>query len=305
MLGRAGWRQAASLRAWGVVSPAVLWVAAVPVASATPVTVRFQQNADCSAVVRWELLTARILSGRPGPNVWDATVAATIGKTAPMGNCGSPQTVTVEIGGPGGPTRFWLRTVATSGVSVSGSRDAELPRQPPGGPVPMNVAPGGGPRSGDCLSVFLAPVTHPARRSRLVRCTDGDPACDADGRTDGQCSVPVAVCVNSTAFTGECISPGVEAVDVRGADPTRRGFAPEYLELQTRIDDEIGPPVVEPDRCSGAVTLPLPLSRGPFGTACRPVRRKVKVATLGVAGVGPGRDRDKLVVLCLPSAAGC
>ena len=52
----------------------------------------------------------------------------------------------------------------------------------------------------DCLLEFRpsAPAAGKGRGRALVRCTDGDAACDRDGRAGGQCTVGVALYLAST-----------------------------------------------------------------------------------------------------------
>ena len=270
------------------------------------VVVRFSQSAEeCSAVVRWELLAARIDRYTPNPGFWDATLVATISRTDASGACGSAQSATVEVRGMGGPTRFWLRLVASSGVAVSGSMDAILPEDAP--TVELTTVGGGGNAASDCLLVLVAPVNHPATRPRMVRCTDGDPSCDADGTVNGECTVPVAACANSTFSPGRCISPGVESISLGGVAGDNRPYDPDAALLQAHIDAEIAPPSSRADACTRPVMVRVPLTWGGARAACRPSRKKqlmVVTLELGRPG-GMGRDLDRLAISCRPPAEGC
>ena len=63
------------------------------------------------------------------------------------------------------------------------------------------LVPGTGGRARSCAGEWLVEATSLARRPSGVprirqACRDGDPACDADGTVDGQCTVNVALCLN-------------------------------------------------------------------------------------------------------------
>ena len=57
---------------------------------------------------------------------------------------------------------------------------------------------GGGSSKYDCLLVLDTPVNNPVDNPKRIRCTDGDPACDADATVNGTCVFPSAVCANSS-----------------------------------------------------------------------------------------------------------
>jgi hypothetical protein len=142
-----------------------------------------------------------------------------------------------------------------------------------------DCVPGGGPATTDC---FVAWSGIPATS---VRCTDGDPSCDLDSKADGACTLALQGCIN-----------------VRGL----AGCSPTAL---------IAPPSVKPSKVPAARALAAAFEALDPGTSgCTPPGLTVPV-TLSLAGIGPGklrltvtasadgkRDRDKLVLTCLPGS---
>ena len=86
----------------------------------------------------------------------------------------------------------------------------------------------------------------------IVRCTDGDPACDMD-RVRGQCTFRVLVCIDNTdPRFPSCAAPETEAVQVvspgarRGTDrvsATNAAALSDALDLLTGVPDECTAPV--------------------------------------------------------------
>jgi hypothetical protein len=167
---------------------------------------------------------------------------------------------------------------------------------------------GGGRRAtSDCLAVFDAPpVNYPLLAPRHVLCTDGDPACDADGTVDGACAIEVSVCVNST-FSPACTLAGTQSVTVAHAlDNGDPDFDPDFQALQTRIDNQLALPTAAPDTCTTPTTVRVPF-KGPFpGGNCRRGRKQLKVTALSTI-IGGVRydDHSRLKLLCDPAPAGC
>lgn len=162
---------------------------------------------------------------------------------------------------------------------------------------------GGGSRLSDCLGVFDAPANAPATRPRNVLCVDGE-ACDEDGTVDGVCSISVAFCANSTQLP-PCNLQGVAEIVVDhanddGIDPE---FDPQLQALQARIDNVVNPPSTSADECSLSTTFRVPVN-GPMGTRnrCNKGRKEIVVTTSSTVIQGKFyRDRDKLMLTCLPS----
>jgi hypothetical protein len=170
------------------------------------------------------------------------------------------------------------------------------------------VVGGGGGATTDCLVVFDAAVNTPSKRPRHVRCTDGDPSCDADGVVDGVCSFAVKVCANSTFNDPKCTLAGVDEIDVRYAiDNGDPKFDPDFQALQQRIDNDIDPPTAAPNTCTGTVTLRIPID-GPYAAnKCRKRRKIIRIDALSTPQQGRfKKDRDKLKLTCDPAPpAGC
>jgi hypothetical protein len=79
----------------------------------------------------------------------------------------------------------------------------------------ITVGGGGAPRV-DCLAVFEVAANTPVARPKGIRCTDGDPTCDADGVVNGVCEFPIAVCANSD-FSPMCTLQGVQTITIAHA----------------------------------------------------------------------------------------
>jgi hypothetical protein len=168
--------------------------------------------------------------------------------------------------------------------------------------VPTEVGGGGG-KAIDCLATFVAEVTFPASNPRHVRCTDGDPACDADMEVNGVCTIPLVVCANST-FSANCSLSGVSDIQVEHAiDNGDPRFDPDFQALQARIDNDIQPPTVLADSCATASNIRVPI-KGPLGNnKCRRGKTKrVKLFTDSVPVNGKVfRDVDVIRLQCDPS----
>lgn len=124
-------------------------------------------------------------------------------------------------------------------------------------PAGARVA-GGGPAATDCYAEFDGPGIAATKGTR-VECTDGDPACDADGTCEGTCDFLVQVCAN------QCATPKtVERVEkVKGAT----------LALPSL-------PATEP-ACGGLVTV---TTRKPKGKKPKPGKAKVSLTAFAAGG---------------------
>jgi hypothetical protein len=174
-------------------------------------------------------------------------------------------------------------------------------------PLPALVIGGGGSPGSDCLAVFDVSVAASAFDGSKIVCTDADPLCDADASEgpNGICVIPVAVCVNNTADP-RCALNGVSAVIVEHAlDNGDPKFDPQLQALQTRIDNAIESPELDPDVCSVATNFNVPI-KGPVGNnRCTKDKKKIQLAAKSVLIDGVVySDRDKLKIVCLPAAAG-
>jgi len=166
------------------------------------------------------------------------------------------------------------------------------------------VVGGGGGRKQDCLVVLDAPVNDPPARPRHVRCTDGDPACDADGTVDGVCSVEVRVCIASS-FDPVCARSGVESILVdHSLDNGDPRFDPDFQAVAARIAADLSLPSAATDVCTGTVTLRIPI-RGPLPKdRCRRGKKLLRLTGIPTDAQAP-LDRDKLKLLCEPAADPC
>jgi hypothetical protein len=168
-------------------------------------------------------------------------------------------------------------------------------------PAAGTVVGGGGSSRTDCLVVLDAPVNVPARSPRHVRCTDGDPACDADGAVNGVCELRIAVCANSTYNAARCTPPGVRTIVVRHAeDNGDPKFDPDFQALQSRIESQIDPPSGDLDRCTTAAAIRVPIE-GPFAGKCGKGRKLLRIDSESVVVQGRFlKDRDAIRLTCDP-----
>ena len=144
-------------------------------------------------------------------------------------------------------------------------------------------------------------------------CIDGDPACDADGITDGGCNFRVSGCVGVVdSRLPSCISGAVSFVNVRRpnpqspVDPTDSANATKLVDalgllgLTVRAGGTIlhaGVPDAVHDHCSAEVSLRVPHDPGAIGT------RRLSATSGDVSG---RRIRGNEVDLqCRPNPAVC
>jgi len=136
---------------------------------------------------------------------------------------------------------------------------------------------GGGPAATDCFVAFTGIP------STTVSCIDGDPGCDTDRKIDGACTLGLEACVNVSGLPS--CTPGTLSA----------------------------PPTVKPAKDPAAQQLAAALQTLAEGCTPPGLRIPLKVS---LAGIKPGksrltvtvssggkRDRDKLKLTCLPSAA--
>jgi hypothetical protein len=167
------------------------------------------------------------------------------------------------------------------------------------------VVPGGGPRSQDCLAVFDTPVAL-APNVRTIRCTDGDPACDADGLVNGECKFPIAVCANVTSIA-QCSLQGVQSMFLAHADDNGDPrFDPDFQALQSRIDNSIDPPSSDADSCTSPSNITVRL-KGPYpGNRCRAATKKLQLTTTSTFQANHFyTDSDSMKLTCRPAADSC
>lgn len=150
------------------------------------------------------------------------------------------------------------------------------------------VLPGGGPLpdgdvvGSDCYVTAELDGTLPAVNSKFIRCTDGDPTCDRDGRCNGSCLFRARLCTGSSV-SGAMVCEGPPSL--------------ESLQLNRRCP-LLPPPSLVGSACGAFVEFAVPLNQGP---------RRVRCTTRGTAerGVRPRTDRDVFVFRCVPPTGGC
>jgi hypothetical protein len=142
---------------------------------------------------------------------------------------------------------------------------------------PPSCAGGGGPPATDC---FLAYDSAPAK---VIACTEGDPACDLDGRIDGVCTFGFAACTN--VALGACpatVLDGPPLVIARGRGAER--FVAAVRSLPT--------------------SAPACTDAGLVALAIAPSAKRLKPAklTLRLTARAAGRkDKDRFRLLCHPA----
>lgn len=166
---------------------------------------------------------------------------------------------------------------------------------------------GGGSKKTDCLVVLDTPINDPLTKPKRVRCTDGDPSCDADATVNGTCVFPTAVCANSSFDMANCSLTGLDSAFIEHSlDNGDKDFDTEYQALQARIENEIGFPNSNPDSCTGFTNISVDV-RGPFpGKKCRKGKKKMRIFSESVAVQGKRfKDIDKLKLACDPAPLMC
>lgn len=137
---------------------------------------------------------------------------------------------------------------------------------------------GGGHAATDCM--LVADVAGVSGR-RAARCTDGDPACDADGVVDGTCRFAVRLCLDAV----DPSRPRCHADVVTGAAASDAGLATALQALSF--------PVSGPETCTAVVEVPV-TRRG----------RRGRLMLESSAGMASGHtDRDRVALVCLRPAA--
>ena len=140
---------------------------------------------------------------------------------------------------------------------------------------------GGGPPLTECMLVTdVAGVP----RGRVVRCTDGDPSCDGDGRADGTCLFAVRVCLDATdSGAPRCHAEVMTSVQASSPAPAFAGLVAALEALPM--------PLATPDTCTATVGVAL----ARHGT--RPARATLRASE----SMASGRNaRDRLTFVCAP-----
>jgi hypothetical protein len=156
--------------------------------------------------------------------------------------------------------------------------------------------PGRGSTITECMVEYDGPVlNYPSGNEKQIRCTDGDPACDADGVANGLCETAIRVCLNNTdPRYPACTPTGVASLVLKNKPPTSAKFDGQIAALQAAVD-AIGLPTTDAV-CTAAQTLTVPLrvKNGAFVKG----KKKVKHITFSNSNA---KDADSLKMFCLPS----
>jgi hypothetical protein len=179
-------------------------------------------------------------------------------------------------------------------------------------PAPGRCIAGGGGKKSDCLLEFNTPgpVTYNRKHTRvkrILKCADGDPACDLDGARNGTCVFGVSSCLsNDDPRFPRCHMTGPLAFEVMKpkssvTDPLDRmnmWALEEMLRamgLEIRRHDKVYTPgqvVATPNMCSPLIHLSVPAPAAPTAKA---IRRTFRVRTTLPTGK---RDRDRFKLEC-------
>lgn len=145
--------------------------------------------------------------------------------------------------------------------------------------------PGGGSASSDCYAALDVAGGTVSTTPSTVTCTDGDPACDADGACgNGACDVIVRLCVNLDQVGG-CTAP----TELRSA-VVRKGSVPSPASLS---GFQCGDDVVQ--------TITMRTRKG----KPKPGRLVLRAVAKAPLDVTPRTDVDRYVVMCLPTEGAC
>jgi hypothetical protein len=187
---------------------------------------------------------------------------------------------------------IFARLVVSVLVLASAASAADCPGRCP--------IPGGGSQATDCFAEFDGIVPNmPPTRPTYLRCTDGDPTCDADGVVDGVCTNMVSICFNN--FDGRfpgCQPRRAHTFDVKGSIPSRPHYDPERYAMI-----EATSALLPTD--DSACTPPLPWRvelRQKKGVYV-PTTDILKTWSYGEVPLAPSRiDSDRVKVVCVPAA---
>jgi len=175
-------------------------------------------------------------------------------------------------------------------------------------PAPGRCVVGGGSKRTDCLVEFLPSAPPSLNRAGtkmkpLIRCSDGDPACDLDGSRDGTCTFGVSMCFgNGDPRLPACSPDPVGSAEVQRPSP-RKGDgnalrleqALASLGLEVRRGGQVVAPQLAAlgrDVCGPMTRL---MVRAPSAAKPRPVRLKFQLRGTAIDGRS---DVDHFVLSC-------
>jgi plastocyanin len=178
--------------------------------------------------------------------------------------------------------------------------------------------PGGGPERTDCYTqLYVEGVDYPGpqvRAKRIVTCTDGDP-CDQDVRQrsseracgDEKCEFRIAICVGRTDPRSPACTPaplrGV-ARRARRLGLPGRDFETDYIPRSSLLTTAL------PDEWRSGACCGNPIDMEVQGRVTRdgrrvPGRLEIALEAIPARGEDPARDRDTIVLECLPRTTPC
>ena len=124
-------------------------------------------------------------------------------------------------------------------------------------------------------------VDGAAASGRVVRCTDGDPTCDADGAANDSCTFRVAVCLNQGDARPTCTPPNM----LTSVKPHGAAAALQVPPLATST-------------CGAFVDVNVPVKVRRGGHVRRP--GKVHLPLVAKAAAAPRVDRNNVILECDP-----
>jgi len=169
--------------------------------------------------------------------------------------------------------------------------------------VSAAVVLGGGSKTSDCMSTFVASgANKPAlpKAPKHVDCDDGDPSCDLDATRNGECVFDIQVCVNASGHVG-CVPDTTDSVVVEHAiDNGDSKFDADWQALQTRIDVLGFPGNDFPDDCAVGSALTVKLRPAKSGNKFRKDKKRLKLKARGTVSGKFKTDSDKIKFTCRP-----
>ena len=179
-------------------------------------------------------------------------------------------------------------------------------------PATDGLIDGGGSSKTDCVAKFQTGIelNYPAapKKSKELRCVDGDLACDTDGAVNGSCTLNVGICLADDEEVFQCLPAGVPpaGVAITNKPVGHKKHDAELQALQDEVDSMLGLtgiPCESPGAGGGnclqctnsqvAVSASMSVKKG---------KKKIKMKTVteptGVKSK-PIKDVDKLSVRCV------
>jgi hypothetical protein len=185
---------------------------------------------------------------------------------------------------------------------------------------PGACVPGGGPPSSDCLAELLPAGAQlgvgPGGFGKSATCTDGDPACDADGNVDGVCTMKLMLCLDDTDPRLPCTPDFVGSVEVKkpsALKPKDATDASNAVALESAAHSlgvaiirhrqvvTPGPGTSTPNACAFVAPASFVVPIAARGGTPAPTTRQIALTSTGRAATGRTvRDSDRLKITCVP-----